>query len=156
MDSGRRGQDRGRSPGRALGRASGRGDRSRIKERTADVWRPLPCLKRSARTGKDTGRGAREATETPPRPKSKRGRASRERATGLERRRPAWEASDLSVDRRPPATMAGIDTLPRCPEPTNARSFDTRNVSELRSPVAYSALVTASPWDWLVVGLVDA
>src|SRR5207244_11431501 len=37
-------QDRGRPPCRTLGRLTRRGDKSRIKERPADVWRSLHWL----------------------------------------------------------------------------------------------------------------
>ena len=37
-------QNRERPSGRALGRLARRGDKSRIEERPADVWRPLHCL----------------------------------------------------------------------------------------------------------------
>lgn len=38
-------QDRGWPAGGTLGRPAGRGDGSRIEKRSADVRRPLPCLK---------------------------------------------------------------------------------------------------------------
>src|SRR6267142_2725509 len=41
-------QDRERPPGRTLGRLARRGDKSRIEERPANVWRSLHCLTNSS------------------------------------------------------------------------------------------------------------